>query len=155
MPYSLRYHFVQRFAVPARKAYNWCTEYDPADHLLMRHEDAERQITHLTASTTILTDTFHIGGDCVEKQKLVHFYPDKLRWIATHLTGPIKYSQFIYEISADGETASRLDFTGLFNDYRRENLDKDSAKMLADKLRKEDSVAWKLLAKAMAQDLCK
>jgi len=121
----------------------------------MRHEDAERQITHLTASTTILTDTFHIGGDCVEKQKLVHFYPDKLRWIATHLTGPIKYSQFIYEISADGETASRLDFTGLFNDYRRENLDKDSAKMLADKLRKEDSVAWKLLAKAMAQDLCK
>jgi hypothetical protein len=155
MPYSVRYHFVQRFTVPARKAYNWCTDYDPADHLLMGHEGAERQITLLTDSTIILTDTFHLGGDRVEKQKLVHFYPDKLRWIATHLTGPIKYSQFIYEISADGETASRLDFTGLFIDYGRKNLDKDSAKMLAHKLRTEDSATWKLLAKAIAQALYK
>lgn len=154
MPYSVRYHFVQRFTVPARKAYNWCTDYDPADHLLMGHEGAERQITHLTDSTIILTDTFHLGGNRVEKQKLVHFYPDKLRWIATHLTGPIKYSQFIYEISAGGKTASRLDFTGFFIDYRRENLDKASVKILVDKLRKEDSAAWKLLAKAMAQNLC-
>ena len=155
MPYSVRYHFVQCFAVPARKAYNWCTNYEHADHLLMGHEDAERQITHLTDNTLILTDTFTIGGTRVEKQKLVHLYTDRLRWIATHLAGPIQYSQFIYEISADGETASRLDFTGLFIDYGRENLDKASAKLLADKLRKEDSDTWKLLAKAMTQDLRK
>jgi hypothetical protein len=155
MSYSVRYHFVQCFAVPARTAYNWCTNYDQADHMLMGHEDAERQITRLTDNTIILTDTFTIGGTRVEKQKLVHFYPDKLKWIATHLYGPIKYSQFIYEISADGETASHLDFIGLFIDYGREKLDKASAKMLAEQLRKEDSDTWNLLAKAMAKDLCK
>ena len=77
MPCSIQYHFVQSFPVPARKAYDWCTDYDSADHLLMGDKDARRQVTHLTDSTIILTDTFLIGGERIEKQKLVQFYPDQ------------------------------------------------------------------------------
>ena len=89
----------------------------------MGDKEAERHITHFTETTIILTDIFSIGGERIEKQKLVQFYPDRLSWISTHLAGPMKYSQFIYEISYESETSSRLDFTGLFIDYRRENLD--------------------------------
>jgi hypothetical protein len=151
MPSSIRYCFSQRFSVSAREAYDWCTDYAPQDHVLMGDESAERQITRLTEDTVILTDIFHVGTGTVEKQKVVHLYPDSLRWVSTHLTGPNKYSQFIYEISAEGNDASRLDFTALHLEYA--TLDSEDVKSLADKLRREDSGAWKLLAKAMAKEL--
>jgi hypothetical protein len=119
--------------------------------MLMGDEAAERQITCLTEDTIILTDIFHIGAVTVEKQKVVHLYPDRLRWISTHLTGPNKYSQFIYEISAEGDGASRLDFTALHLEYAK--LEDESVKSLAAQLRREDSGAWQLLAEAMVQDL--
>jgi len=118
----------------------------------MGDEAAERQITHLTDTTIILTDIFHTGKGKVEKQKLVQLYPDRLRWISTHLTGPNKYSQFIYEISAEDNGASRLDFTALHLEYEKK-LDSEDIKSLADKLKEEDSKAWKLLAKAMTKEL--
>ena len=152
MPCSIRYRFSQRFSVPARKAYEWCTDFGPKDHALMGDEAAERQITHLTDTTIILTDIFHTGKGKVEKQKLVQLYPDRLRWISTHLTGPNKYSQFIYEISAEDNGASRLDFTALHLEYEKK-LDSEDIKSLADKLKEEDSKAWKLLAKAMTKEL--
>ena len=155
MPCSIRYNFSQCFSVPARKAYKWCTEYDPQDHALMGEDAAERQITHLTDTTIILTDIFHTSNGRVEKQKLVQLYPNRLSWISTHLTGPNKYSQFIYEISAEGDGASRLGFTALHLEYEKENLDSEGIKWLADKLKEEDSAAWKLLAKAMAKQLGK
>jgi hypothetical protein len=120
----------------------------------MGDEAAERQITRVTDTTMILTDIFHTSSGLVEKQKLVQLYPDRLRWISTHLTGPNKYSQFIYEISAEGNGASRLDFTALHLEYE-EKLDSESIKSLADKLKKEDSAAWKLLARAMTKELGK
>jgi hypothetical protein len=155
MPYSIRYRFSQRFSVPAYKAYKWCTEYTPLDHALMGEETAERLITHLTDTTIILTDIFHTSKGHVEKQKLVQLYPDRLSWIATHLTGPNKYSQFTYEISAEGDGASRLDFTALHLEYEKENLDSEDVKSLAGKLKEEDSATWKLLAKAMTKELGK
>jgi hypothetical protein len=154
MPYSIRYCFSQRFSVPARKAYKWCTDYSPEDHALMGDEAAERQITRVTDTTIILTDIFHISSGPVEKQKLVQLYPDRLLWISTHLTGPNKYSQFIYEISAEGNDASRLDFTALHLEYE-EKLDSEDIKSLAGKLKEEDSAAWKLLARAMTKELGK
>ena len=120
----------------------------------MGEENAERQITHLAEGTLILTDVFHANGH-VEKQKLVQLYPDQLRWTSTHLTGPNKYSQFTYMISEEGESASRLDFTGLHLEYAKENLNEEDIKLLEEKLRKEDSHVWKLLAKAMAKELRK
>ena len=148
---SIRYRFSQRFYVSAQEAYDWCTNYSPQDHALMGDEAAERQITRLAESTLILTDIFQVGKGKVEKQKLVQLYPDRLGWVSTHLTGPNKYSQFIYEISAEGNDASRLDFTALHLEYA--TLDSEDVKSLADKLRREDSGAWKLLAKAMAHEL--
>jgi len=153
MPYSIRYRFSQRFNVPALKAYKWCTDYSPEDHALMGDEEAERQITRLTNSTIILTDTFHTSRGPVEKKKLVQLYPDRLSWVSTHLTGPNKHSQFIYEISAEGNDASRLDFTAMHLEYEKEKPSIVDVKMLADKLREEDSAAWKLLASAMTKEL--
>jgi len=121
----------------------------------MGEDAAERQITHLTDTTIVLTDIFHTSNGRVEKQKLVQLYPDRLSWISTHLTGPNKYSQFIYEISAEGNSASRLDFTALHLEYEKENLGSEGIKSLADKLKEEDSAVWKCLAKAMAKELGK
>jgi hypothetical protein len=121
----------------------------------MGENAAERQITRLTDTTIILTDIFHTRKDRVEKKKLVQLYPDRLSWISTHLTGPNKYSQFIYEISAESDGASRLDFTALHLEHEKENLDSERIKSLADKLKEEDSAAWKRLAKAMAKELGK
>jgi hypothetical protein len=118
----------------------------------MGDEAAERQITRLADTTIILTDIFHTGKGDVEKQKLVQLYPEHLCWVSTHLTGPNKYSQFIYEISDEGHSASRLDFIALHLEYG-EKLDNEDIKSLADKLKEEDSKAWKLLAKAMAKEL--
>jgi hypothetical protein len=153
MPCSIRYRFNQRFSVPARKAYKWCTEYDPQDPVLMGENAMERQITRLTDTTIILTDIFRTPNGRLEKQKLVQLYPDRLSWISTHLTGPNKYSQFIYEISAEGKRASRLDFTALHLEHEKENLDSERIKSLADKLKEEDSAVWIRLAKAMAKEL--
>jgi hypothetical protein len=155
MPCPIRYHFRQRFAVSARKAYKWCTDYSPEDHALMGEETAERQITRVTDATIILTDTFHTSKGIIEKQKLVQLYPDRLSWISTHLTGPNKYSQFIYEILAEGDGASHLDFTALHLKYEKENVDSEDIKALADKLKEEDSATWKRLAKAMTKELNK
>ena len=156
MPCPVRYHFSQRFPVSARKAYKWCTDYTPEDPALMGNEAvAERRITRVTDATVILTDIFHTRKGDVDKQKLVQLYPDRLSWVSTHLAGPNRYSQFIYEISAEGDSASRLDFTALHLEYEKENLDSNDVKSLADKLKKEDSALWKLLAKAMAKDLGK
>ena len=155
MPTVFRYHFQQSFSVSAREAYDWCTDFDPQDHALMGDESAKRKVTRVAESTFILTETFKTPNSTVQKQKIVELYPDKLSWNSTHLTGPNKYSQFIYEISKDGEDSSHLDFAGLHLDYEKENLSKSQVKELSDKLCKDDSEAWKLLAKAMAKDLAK
>jgi len=152
MPYSFQYRFSQRFSAPARKAYAWCIDYSAQDHVLMGEENAERQVTHLAENTIIITDIFHTDKGDVEKQKLVQLYPDRLCWVSTHLTGPNKYSQFIYEVSAEGNGASRLDFTALHLEYERKKLESKDVKVLADKLQKEDSTAWKLLTKAMIKE---
>lgn len=121
----------------------------------MGERNATRKISLFTEGTIILTDTFHVGGGLVEKQKLVQLYPDMLFWTSTHLTGPAKYSQFLYQITAEGEDASHIDFTGLFIDYTHEKLSKANTERLSEKLCNEDAEGWKLLAKAMEKDLCK
>jgi predicted protein tyrosine phosphatase len=153
MPTPIRYHFTQRFPLSARKAYEWCTDFTPDDYVLMGEENVERKITRLTTDTVILADIFR-ANNFVEKQRLVQLYPDKLFWTSTHLMGPNKYSQFLYQISEEGENASRLEFTALHLDYSKEKRDSAGVKQLADKLCSEDSQAWKLLTLAMAKRSC-
>jgi hypothetical protein len=115
----------------------------------MGEEGVERHVTRIANGAIILKDTFHSATGIIEKEKLVQLYPDQLSWVSTHLTGPNKYSQFLYGISPQGKEASVLDFTGLHLDYG----EKTDANSLAHKLRREDANAWKLLAKAMTKEL--
>ena len=149
MALAVRYYFSQRFAVSAQQAFDWCTDFDPNDHSLMGDANAKRQVSHITDDTIILDEVFVSASGSVEKQKLVQLYPNRLSWTSTHLTGPNKYSQFLYKITAQGKGFSALNFTGLHMEYD----EKTGAKLLADRLCKEDAAAWKLLAKAMEEEL--
>ena len=148
MPKPVRYNFTQRFAVSAKEAFDWCTDFDSQDNLLMGDKTAERQIAHLADGAIILKDSFHCAERTVEKQKLVHVYPDQYKWTSTHLTGPNKHSQFLYQITPQGKDASVLTFTALHIEYD----EKADAKLLAERLCKEDACVWKLLAAALAED---
>ena len=154
-PFSARYRFSQRFRVPAGKSYNWCTDYQPDDISLMGM-NGKRSIRHISENAVVLTDRIYLDGGTISKQRLVLLYPERLSWINTHLAGPNKHSQFLYEIIPEGKDASRLDFTGFQISY--EPTGKVSPEMiesLANKLREEDSNAWKRLASAMERDLNK
>ncbi len=148
MALAIRYYFNQRFIVPAQVVFDWCTDFDPKDHLLMGDPNAERQVSRITDDTIILNDVFHSPLGSLEKLKLIQLYPNRLSWTSTHLTGPNKYSQFLYKITAQGKGFSALNFTALHIEY----VDKTDAKLLADRLCQEDAAAWKLLAKAMAEE---
>jgi hypothetical protein len=117
----------------------------------MGEEGVERQITLVTEGVIILKDIFYSEKGLIEKEKLVELYPDQLSWVSTHLSGPNKYSQFLYVITPDGKAASTLSFTGLHLEYEA----KGDAESLAERLCLEDAGAWKLLAKAMTKELKK
>jgi|WetSurMetagenome_2_1015567.scaffolds.fasta_scaffold75238_1 hypothetical protein len=148
MPIPVRYHFTQRFSVSAKEAFDWCTDFDSQDHMLMGDKAAERQITYIADGVIILKDSFASFSGAIEKQKLVLLYPKEYKWTSTHLTGPNKHSQFLYQITPQGKDASVLTFTALHLEYD----EKEDAKLLAERLCKEDAYAWKLLAAAMAED---
>ena len=152
---TISYHFSQSFPVSAQKAYQWSTDFTPQDHSLMGEVNAERQVIHLSDGVLVLKEIFHSSSGNIEKQKLVHIYPDQFSWVSTHLTGPNKYSQFIYEISAKGNNASRLNFTAHHIEHKKETMSKTDIVLFADKLCKYDSNVWKLLAKAMENELSK
>lgn len=148
---SIRYNFSQHFNVPAEEAYKWCTNYDPNDLALMG-ESGKRKIEWISEDAVMLSDSVSKDGAVIKKMKLVRLDPSSLSWTNTHVGGPYKYSQFLYKIVAEGKNSSRLEFTGL----QLENFDDNEGKntrALASKLRKEDSGAWKLLAKELEKDL--
>ena len=149
---SVGYRFIQRFSVPAREAFEWCTDYRPEDLALMG-EKGKRRIKRLTKDTIILEEVVAQEDGRIRKVKLVRLNPRTLSWHNIQLQGPNKYSEFIYEIVAEGERKSRLDFTGLLVVYTRNPLTGDRLRQIADRERKYDSRAWKLLARAMAKEL--
>ena len=149
--YSVRYQFSQPFAVPARRAYEWCTDYR-TDDLGRMGMKGRRKIRRINADTLILTDTVVGGGRSVRKEKLVRLDPARMYWTNTYLAGPYRHSQFLYEIVSEGKDRSRLDFTGLQVFYGEEPSAEKTAEM-ARKLAKEDSGSWSLLAEAMRRDL--
>jgi hypothetical protein len=151
MVITVRYHFRQSFLLPPKEAFDWCTDYSPQDHPLMGYSNSKRAVTKVSEGCIMLTDTFQTDAGSIEKQKLVQLYPDNLFWVNTHLTGPNRHSQFLYQISPDGKGCSYLDFTALHLEYER----KDDAMTLADRLCKADSATWKLLAKAMTDEIVK
>jgi hypothetical protein len=149
MPISVRYSFTQRFVVSAQEAFDWSTDFDSQDNQLMGDKTAERQITHLVEGSLILKDSFNSAAGTIEKQKLVHLYPDQYKWTSTHLTGRNKHSQFLYEITPQSKDSSFLTFTAVHLEYN----EKEDVKLLAERLCKEDAYAWNLLAAAMTEEM--
>ncbi len=145
----IKYTFKQQFACPAEKAFNWCTSFDIDDHLLVGLKDAARKVTYIAAGTVLLTDTFPSNIGTVEKQKLVQIFPKQLTWTSSHITGPNKYSQFLYKITPKGKDTSTLIFSA---NHIEHTLVADT-KSLSIKLCQDDAEAWKLLAQAMKQEL--
>ncbi len=146
------YTFSQNFRVSAREAFEWCTHYSPDDMKLMQEENATREIQHFSDAIIILTDTFVAKEKSIVKQKLVCLYSDRLMWTSTHLTGPNRYSQFLYEITPKSEQQSCFKFTGLYIDYDMKDEGGAVAK-LSDELKKMDSTNWKKLSKEMEKEL--
>ena len=155
MPIAILYQFSQSFPFSAYIAYQWCTDFAPKDHTLMGEENAKREVTPLSDNAVILKETFHTKTGDIEKQKLVHLYPDQLSWVSTHLAGPNRYSQFIYQISAKDKNASSLNFIAHYIEHQKEIMTATDIELLADKLSNYDSNVWKLLAKAMEKELNK
>jgi hypothetical protein len=145
---SIRYRFSQNFHVPASEAFAWCVDYQPED-LALIGEKTKRKVLWLSSSVVVLDDKYSEG---VRKKKLVNIYSDRKFWISTHISGPYKFSQFLYQIVGIGKKSSRLDFTGFQVVYGK-RMGAQEISRLANKLRIEDSLTWKNFAKAMEMDV--
>ncbi|MGA2789881.1 MAG: hypothetical protein ABSF00_03820 [Candidatus Bathyarchaeia archaeon] len=152
--YSIRYGFTQHFTVPARKAYDWCTDYKPYDLSLMRLEGS-RRIRKLTDDAILLSGTTFANGKAVKKTKLVRLNRRRLSWSNTHLSGPFLNSQFLYQMSPVGKNRSKLKFDGLLLVYSPVRLSRDKIRRIAKQERQQDSTSWRHLAKAMAEEVRK
>jgi hypothetical protein len=148
---SVRYTFNQKFPVPARDAFRWAVNYQPGDFELMGL-DGEREIVKISDDSFILKETIR-HGKAKTRSKLIRIDHDRMLYTNTHITGPAKHSQFIYEIVPEGKTRSKLRFTGLLLYRSEEGLSKKEVARVASEERKFDSDIWKRLAKAMQADL--
>ncbi|MGA3295897.1 MAG: hypothetical protein ABSD41_00435 [Candidatus Bathyarchaeia archaeon] len=149
---SVSYKFSQRFRVPAKQAYKWCTNYEPSDLSLM-NEEGQRRIRKVTDDTVILTETFNQNGKMVKKIKLVKLNPTCLSWYNIQILGPNKNSAFIYQIVPEGKSRSKLTYIGLLVVYSKAPFTPKRIKQIATNERRGDSNAWKLLARAMEKDI--
>jgi hypothetical protein len=150
--FSVRYSFTQSFSVPPEDAYRWCTNYHPNDWALMGKR-GKRKIRKISDGLIILEDTTYGDGKPVVKRRLVRLDPVRLSWTNTHLTGPNKYSQFLYKITPAGTYGSKLEFTGLQVEYAKSKIAPARIASLARKYREEDSESWEHLARAMEKEL--
>jgi len=151
---SIKYKFTQHFKVPALEAYRWCTKYDPRDLSLMGMI-GKREIRWISKDAVILSDSYRKkNGGTFTKTKIVRLDPSTLSWTNTHISGPLKYSQFLYKIVPEGKSSSRLEFRGLqlqsFDPRNKQNI-----RTITNIIRKEDSGAWKLLARELNKEFRK
>lgn len=148
------YGFTIRLPAGRGRAFRWATDYQPDDLHLMGIS-ARRKVRTLAKDTILLTDTF-VSDPFVRrprvravKVKLVHRYPRRWMWTATHLSGPARNSQFIYELAPAGVHACRLRFTGVQVEHVTHPVTSESMARRARELALEDSGAWRRLAKAL------
>ena len=147
--FSVHYRFSQHFDVPARKAYAWCTDYDPGDIELGRQK-GRRRIRWLNDTALVLTDSYFTGKSTVVKRRLIKLYPESLWWTNTRISADGKYSQFLYQIAPE-PGGSRLVFTG--NQVFAGTAGASRRVALARQLAREDAALWRVYAKEMAKDL--
>ena len=114
-----------------------------------------RRVKWLSEDALLLSDTFHTRRGSVKKTKLVRLTPARMQWTSTHVTGRNKYSQFLYQITPEGQGGSRLEFTGLHIEYTRERMSPELTDSLTKRILSEDSSTWKVLAREMEKDVSK
>jgi len=148
--FSVIYKFSQRLPLPARQAYRWCTDYKPNDLSLMNMKGL-RQIERISSDTIILREVVDQGGKDMKKIKLIKLHPTAFSWHNVQISGPNKYSEFLYQIEPINRRTSKLNFTGVMVIYSKLNLNQRAIRQIASSERRSDSTAWKLLAKVMAR----
>ncbi|MBM3897571.1 MAG: hypothetical protein FJ358_03485 [Thaumarchaeota archaeon] len=135
----------------ADDAFKWCTDYGENDFSLMGMKGS-RQIEKVSDDVIILIDKIFKNEKFVVKKKLVRLDAKKLFWSNTHLAGPNKHSQFLYQINPVGQK-SKLEFIGLQVNYSKTKPTSKEIISLQRKLKNDDSTIWKRLAKKMGEEL--
>ncbi len=146
------YQFKQRFRVDSRSAYDWCTDYDEDDFVIMGIV-GRRIVRKIYRNIIILLEIVKRGKEENRVIKLVELDPTNLSWTNTHISGPSKYSQFSYKITSEEGSKSRLDFTGLQLFEQRKTLTAKKLSRIRRKLLQDDRKQWALLAKKMEVDV--
>lgn len=149
---SIRQEFSQHFRVPAREAFEWCTDYSPDDPALMGLK-GKRRSKRISEDTLILDDTLYPEGKPVSKTKLIKIDSERMTYYNLHLSGPTKNSLYFYRIVPEGEGESRLDYT----EYEVTYPDKPPTKKQLAEMAARSADSWKKewgnLARAMEKDL--
>jgi hypothetical protein len=154
----VRYEFTVKLPASRAAAYRWATDYRPTDFGVMELQ-GRRKVRRLAPDLILLTDSFRSdpfnvrAGRRTVKTKLVHLDPGRWRWTATHLSGPAKNSQFLYELTPRGAHASTLRFTGIQVERVTGTPTPASVRRRARVLRDEDSSLWDRLSEGMRRDL--
>ncbi|MCS4538171.1 MAG: hypothetical protein HYY67_04875 [Thaumarchaeota archaeon] len=137
--------------MPSKDAFEWCTDYRENDFSIMGMK-GKRQIRKVSNDVIILTDIIYNNGKSITKKKLVRLDARKLFWSNTHLAGPNKHSQFLYQIIPIGKK-SKLEFTGPQVNYSKTEVSQKEIKLIQKEAEEEDSAIWKRLAKKIEGDL--
>lgn len=149
---SIKQEFSQHFRVPAREAFEWCTDYDAKDHNLMGNK-GHRRVTKVSHDTVILEDTLYPHGKAETKKKIVKIDKEKMSYFNFHITGATKNSLYFYRIVPEGKGKSRLEYTGYELAYPKKAPSKKQLAATADADTAARTKEWGLLAKAMERDL--
>jgi hypothetical protein len=150
----LTYRFTTKLPVSRARAYRWATDYHPSD-LKLAGIRATRKIERLTEGLVLLTDSFDADpftsqrGARTVKKKLIHLYPDRWAWTSTHVSGPARHSQFLYELEPRGPSACVLHFTGSQVEEVTDPPTRASVTRRARTLQREDSKLWARFAAAL------
>lgn len=149
---SVKYRFSQPFAVPARTAYEWCTDFGPGDGALFSQK-TRRSVRRLADDALIMTDVTFPPGGPRRIRRLVRLDPARLAWTNTHLDGPFRHSQHWYRIVADGPSRSHLEFVGLRLERSSRSLTRSETLRRSEANRRSDSGEWRhCLAPALERD---
>jgi hypothetical protein len=153
----ISYEFTIRLPASRERAFAWATDYRADDFGRMGLQ-ARRRVRWLTPDMAVLTDTFRSdpfastpGGRSV-KVKLVHRYPQRFAWTATHLSGPARFSQFLYELTPLGGRQCQLRFRGNQVERTAKAPTAASLAVRARTLTAEDSQLWRHLARALRNE---
>ena len=150
---SLQYGFRQNLRVPARAAFQWCTDFGPADGKIFA-QWTRRSVQWLNEEALIMTDLTRPAGRLLRIHRLVRIRPSELAWTNTHLDGPYRHSQYWYRIVPDGPRKCHLEFRGLRLERSSRRRSPKAIARMAQECRRHDAGEWHdRIAPALARDL--